>query len=149
MTCKVQLAFFKGEGSWVHKLIRWRTKSRFSHVEVVHNYDDTPDFFFSFSSAPNGGVREKRWYGGLPTKEWDVVDVPVDAMRSYIAFAQIEGKGYDWLSIVFSRMFTWHVELTDHYTCIEACAYMLGLDPNAYDTIDKLHQWALDTKITT
>ena len=141
MTCRVQLAFYKGEGGWVHKLIRWRTKSRYSHVEVVHSRGGTPDFFM-YSSEPNGGVRGKRGWGKLPAREWDIVDVPVDAMGSYLAFKKIEGNGYDYIGVLFSRVFTWHVELVNHYTCIEASAYMLGLDPNEYATIEDLWHWA-------
>ena len=35
MASDIRLAFYKGKGDWVDKLVRWWTKSQYSHVEVV------------------------------------------------------------------------------------------------------------------
>ena len=48
----VRLAFYKGEGDWVDKLVRWWTKSQYSHVEVVGN-------MWVSSSPRDGGVNAK------------------------------------------------------------------------------------------
>lgn len=50
-SCAVRLAFYKGEGDWVDKVVRWWTKSQYSHVEVI-----VGDTWYS-SSPRDGGVR--------------------------------------------------------------------------------------------
>ena len=34
-TIQIQVAFYKGGGGWLHKVIRWWTKSPYSHAELV------------------------------------------------------------------------------------------------------------------
>ena len=39
---KIRVAFFKGDkGRWLHRFIRWYTKSKYSHAELVMPDDET------------------------------------------------------------------------------------------------------------
>ena len=35
MSMVVKVAFYKGKGNWINKIIRWWTKSNYSHAELV------------------------------------------------------------------------------------------------------------------
>ena len=32
---KIKVAFYKGRGNWKNKIIRWWTKSKYSHAELI------------------------------------------------------------------------------------------------------------------
>ena len=35
MSMMVKIAFYKGKGNWINKIIRWWTRSNYSHAELV------------------------------------------------------------------------------------------------------------------
>ena len=43
MASNIRLAFYKGKGDWVDKVIKWWTKSQYSHVEVEDGLTEITD----------------------------------------------------------------------------------------------------------
>ena len=61
---KIQVAFYKGRGGWTHKIIRWWTKSPYSHAELIMPDDKTwisISPFLTSRVAPRIKRRDK-WY---------------------------------------------------------------------------------------
>ena len=50
----MRVAFYKGEGNFFDKLIRWWTKSSYSHCELIFS-----DGIFFSADPRDGGVRYK------------------------------------------------------------------------------------------
>lgn len=65
----MKLAFYQARGTWVDRVIRWRTNGPYSHVELV--FSDG----VSFSAKPREGVRFTsliQWIAG----DWFFVEIP-------------------------------------------------------------------------
>ena len=114
MSNKVQIAFYKGKGNFFNKLIRWWTKSSYSHVEIV--IDNT---WYTSATWESGTVARKL----VPNpKKWDVVtiscgDTAISALKSS-AEAKL-GKRYDYYGIMFSQVLPWKGDKADRWFCSE------------------------------
>ena len=139
-----------------NRLIRWRLRGQYSHVEVVIEPGDVPGHLMpDGSTRPNengalwsvssvaaerlpewsrrragriGGVRFKRI--AFDPARWDTVRVrdadPIDAV---ILAKRLEGMCYDWRGV--SSFALWLIpEDPDKVSCAELCARLLGhIDP--------------------
>jgi len=129
----MKIAFYKGKGTLVDRMIRWWQRGLYSHVEAV--LAETGDGTFECASSVRGaGVRIAAV--ALAANEWDVLDMPadVDAVRAW--FTKHAGLRYDYLGILGFVVRPVGGE-PRHYFCSEAIATALGLaepfrlDPNA------------------
>jgi hypothetical protein len=117
----MKLAFYKGKGNLIDKIIRWRTKSVYSHVEIVFN-GIKPSLWFS-SSPRDGGVRFREI---KPDPEhWDYIELGRGTTDAYLAAKAIERKGYDYVGAIFGAGLKTHIENPKRYFCCEAVAYAL------------------------
>ena len=121
----VTLAFYKGNGRFYDRLIRWWTKSDYSHVELVEF--QTQDWFIGWSSSPrDGGVRLKTIE--IKPEHWDFVDVLVLIREEPFAIARAIrdfGYGYDWINIFFSQILPFKLQIRDRMICSEFVAECL------------------------
>jgi hypothetical protein len=124
----ITLGFYKGPGIWVDRVIRWATRSPYSHVEVL--LDGIPEggsTRTSYSaSGRDGGVREK----GITfdAGKWDFVSVPwVDPIKALAIFSQEQGSAYDWLGLILSQVLNLHRGSKGRWFCSELIAHVLGL----------------------
>ena len=122
----VKLAFYKGEGGFTDKVVRWWTSSPYSHVEIV-----VGDEWYS-SSPMDGGVRVKTITSPNPGS-WDYVDVRVDMDRLLYVFNKHKGKGYDWVGILFSQWLPLGFDSKDKCYCSEFCAEVLWFSDTNID----------------
>lgn len=85
------LALYKAPGTRLDRLIRWRTGSIYSHVEIVIGSS-------WYSSSPrDGGVRRREI---VPKPgHWDLVPLDADIERVVQLYSRTMGQGYDWLGI--------------------------------------------------
>jgi len=114
---RTKLAFYKGKGTWVDKLIRWWTSSPYSHVELV-----VGDQWYSTSPRDNG-VRSKVI---VPKEEnWDYLEVEVDTDWLTKVFDKTKGQKYDWWNIFFTQIVPLEIERSDKWICSEWCGYVL------------------------
>lgn len=117
---KAQLAFYKAKGTLFDKLVRWRTKSIYSHVEIAIESD-----WYS-SSARDGGVRIKEMTSPNPDN-WDYVDIDIDLDILEAVFREHQLKGYDWLGILFTELIPLNIHQKSKTYCSEFCAEVLQL----------------------
>lgn len=115
----IQLALYKGQGDWFNALIRWWTRSPYSHCELVIN-----GTCYS-SSIRDGGVRGKAM--ALPSDKWDVIELPwADDTAVTDWFIAHERDRYGWLDLLTGQLLGMQ---RDHrgVFCSEACAKALGM----------------------
>ena len=127
----MKLAFYKGKGTIVDKLIRWWTKSKYSHVELVINTD-----WYSISPR-DSEVRCKQ----IHAKEgnWDFVDLPKTKDVEYVKkfYEQTKGAKYDWLGIFLSQLIPLGIQNRNRWFCSEWCAEALQItNSNSYSPQD-------------
>ena len=71
----VTLAFYKGKGNLIDKIIRFWTKSKYSHVEIIIN-----DVWVSSNPKVGVTVNSLRPL----TNKWDYIDVKVPKNEKYL-----------------------------------------------------------------
>jgi len=125
----MQLAFYKGKGNFVDFLIRWWTKSRFSHVELVFSDQAW------FSSTRSRGTHIE-WSPQTHMMEWEYLNVPMsqEQERAIKLWCLKENsKKYDYIGILFSQIFSFKRHNENKWFCSEICLAALqhiGLHPN-------------------
>ena len=116
----VRVAFYKGKGNLFDKLIRWWTKSPYSHCEVVIN-----NIWYS-SSPVDLSVRAKQI--SCDYSKWDFILLTDDAVkeaRMIEYFYNEQGKKYDWLGIVLSQVIPLDIQNPNRWFCSEISSAML------------------------
>lgn len=121
------LALYKGQGDFIDYLIRKRTKSVYSHVELVisNNKDDN---MLCLSAKPFQGVRcDIIKYNKF---DWDLVFIDNSKLKSQeevLEFYQkTKGSSYDYLGVLnfINKKIT---EDQQKYFCSEWIGYALGV----------------------
>lgn len=116
MASDIRLAFYKGKGDWVDKVIRWWTKSQYSHVEVV-----VGDTWIS-SSPRDGGVRSMKMES-YNVEHWDIIDYPgVSTVDVFDLFRRTKGNDYDFIGILFSQILPLGIQSKSKWYCSEWAA---------------------------
>ena len=122
---KIYIAFYKdGEGK-CHKLIRWWTKSVFSHVELV-----LPDkrTWVSISPFLSSRVAPRIKYKIEDPEKWEFVEFPVskdqlDSLYDFIEHTQ--GSRYDWFGMLLSQFTPYLIKRKEKWYCSEWIAHAL------------------------
>ena len=116
MASDIRLAFYKGKGDWVDKVIKWWTKSQYSHVEVV-----VGNTWIS-SSPRDGGVRSMRMES-YNAEHWDIIDYPgVTSGDVFDLFRRTKGDDYDFIGILFSQVLPLGIQSKSKWYCSEWAA---------------------------
>ena len=145
----VTLAFYRGRGDLLDRVIRWVTRSPYSHVEIIAltgtaTTDGHPQAEAISASYRDGGVRQRRI--DLAPDHWDLVAVPwANPTRVWAAALVEAGAGYDYAGLILSQLLHLRRGNGHRWFCSELVAYALDLPrPSAYSPGD-LHD--LDTRI--
>lgn len=121
MDTKLKVAFYIGKGKFSDEVIRWWTKSRYSHVELILD-----GLLFSADAWENR-VRFTNSYNPL---NWEIIDLGglTDKQFSDISnFCNSQlGKKYDWLG-VFGFVFPFIKQNSKKWFCSEICGAGLKL----------------------
>ena len=133
----VQLALYKGKGLIGNALIRWWTRSPYSHCELV------VDGVAYSSSLMDKGVRAKRI--DFKSEHWDMVELPEPVRQQALDyFTATRGQRYSWLDLIRSQIFNRNANEDGAAFCSEWCASALGLpNPATYSprTLGDLVRW--------
>lgn len=165
----VYLAFYKGKGNFINKLVRFFTRSRYSHcVVVVQNtkvnlsvddafeYVDVTSVQYSSTSSKGGvyALRSERRYMyedfandviDNSTKDWDIA--LIDKLETTISDADVidfynrtKNCKYDYLGAIGS-VFAIFKQKKSRYFCSEWCAECLKLSKPYKYTPDSLYRY--------
>ena len=127
MMSTVQLAFYKGRGNIVDRAIKWWTKGKYSHCEMIIGYTADGLAKCWSSSHQDGGVRFKEI--SLDKKNWDVFELSIleyDLQYAIEWYRKRNGKKYDLLGILG---FVWRpaVDSKNKWFCSESLASALQI----------------------
>lgn len=127
------LAFYKGEGDFLNKVVRLFTRSKYSHCAIVaHSIEYS-------STSRMGGVYAQRMVIPYDVKEWDIVPVYIPAQDVVAFYNRTKHCKYDYLGAL-GLVFTVFKQKKSRYFCSEWCAECLRLDkPHKY-TPDSLYK---------
>ena len=128
---KIRVAFYKGAGDWKNKIIRWWTKSPYSHAELI-----LPDGVTWVSISPflTATVSSRSISEVENLNDWDfltfdlswrepVKDYQVRQLYSFIE--ETRGAKYDWVGMILSQIFPYLIKHRDRWYCSEWIAHAL------------------------
>ena len=123
---KIKIAFYKGGREWQHKIIRWWTKSIYSHVELI-----MPDNYTWISISPFLESKvAKRIKTDFDLENWDFVSIDITEKQhnSLISFYnQTEGSNYDWIGMLLSQLTPFKIKSKHKWYCSEWITHALVL----------------------
>jgi hypothetical protein len=123
---EIEIAFYKGEGNFLNKLVRWWTNSKYSHAELVLSDKKTWLGISPFLKS-KVGRREKV---STEHNEWDLIKISVtEEQHATIIdfFDETHGCGYDWIGMLLSQFLPCRIKHRDRWYCSEWIAYALRI----------------------
>lgn len=129
----MQIAFYKAPGDWTDRLIRWTTRSPYSHCELLLTQPSSGYTAKAISSSPrDGGVRVAT-ISFWPDR-WDMIEIPWGE-EAYVR-RKVGGqaaKRYDLLGAITSQLPRPLGGSQARWFCSELLAW--GLDLGAPETL--------------
>lgn len=123
---QIQVAFYKAKNNWVHKLIRWWTKSIYSHAELILPDGKT---WISISPFLTAKLCSKQ-PTDFNTQDWDFITIDVTKTQAQIIedfFHETKGSHYDWVGLFLSHILPYKIKKTNKWYCSEWIAYALRI----------------------
>lgn len=123
---KIQIAFFKGKGSYVNSVVRWWTNSVYSHAEIV-----LPDGYTWIGISPylKSKVDERKKIS-FEYKDWDFIDIKITEDQYNIImefYEDTKGQGYDWVGMLLSQFLPCKIKHKRRWYCSEWISYALRI----------------------
>ena len=158
---QIKIAFYKGDPRRLHRIIRWWTKSKYSHAELVMPDGESWISISPFLSS-KVAIRQKKAIENL--EQWDFLSFDLnwrEPVKEY-QLAQLNkfisdtlGCKYDWIGMLLSQFGPFLIKRRDKWYCSEWIAHALVNsrivmwdDIRIYDTPDlspgKLYKVLLD-----
>ena len=121
------------------RLICWRTKSRWSHAELVLDHHPSGPSLCASSSIRDDGVRTKLI--NLNSGRWDVYPLPagIDAAAAHRWFEQKNGRPYDILGVL-GFVLPLPIHWGAAWYCSEAVAAAIGVQNRVWISPQRLAQ---------
>lgn len=123
---KIKIAFYKGKGTWANAVVRWWTKSVYSHAELV-----LPDNVTWIGISPFlKSVVTKRLVLEYNCDKWDLVEIDISADQYELImqfFEDTKGQGYDWIGMLLSQFLPCKIKHRERWYCSEWIAYALRI----------------------
>jgi hypothetical protein len=145
----IKIAFYKGPGGYLHRLIRWWTKSKYSHAELVMPDDKT---WVSISPFLTSKVASRERLEIKNPEQWDYLTFTLSwrkPVREYQLrqldkfIMQTTGCKYDWFGMIISQFGPYLIKRRDKWYCSEWIAHamvnsriIMWDDIRIYDTPD-------------
>jgi len=121
---EIKVAFYKGGGDLFNKIVRWWTKSPYSHTELILPDGVTWIRIGPFSSSKLCAIKKEKW----DPKNWDFVTLKVtqpqlDTIKEF--FERTQGCKYDWWGMVLSHLIPFKIKQRGKWYCSEWIAHAL------------------------
>ena len=123
---KISIAFYKGKGNILNKIVRCWTKSKYSHAELILNDNKT---WISISPKLCSEIESTTPllvdYG-----QWDIITLNVTAEQHQVIldfFGETAGCGYDWIGMLCSQFLPFRIKTKNRWYCSEWIAYALRI----------------------
>ena len=131
---KIRIAFFKGDKkAWLHRFIRWYTKSIYSHAELIMPDNERWVGISPFLTS-TVGIREKNISLENQKENWDyltftlnwrepVREYQINQLNKFIE--KTLGCRYDWIGLIISNLTPFLVKKRNKWYCSEWIAHAL------------------------
>lgn len=123
---KIQIAFYKGKGNILNKIVRWWTNSIYSHAELVFPESNTWMGITPLLKSKLNAVERKEHN----TIEWDFIDIEISESQynNIMEFYEdTKGQGYDWVGMLLSQFLPCKIKHKHRWYCSEWIAYALRI----------------------
>tara|TARA_B100000287_G_scaffold262190_1_gene246711 strand:- start:5908 stop:6480 length:573 start_codon:yes stop_codon:yes gene_type:complete len=124
VTAKIKVAFYKAKGNWFNSIIRWWTKSKYSHAELVLPNNVT---WIGISPFLTSTV-ESRFHLDCDYNNWDFVELEITNKQHATIldfFEETKGCRYDWVGMLLSQFLPFSIKRRSKWYCSEWIAYAL------------------------
>ena len=114
----IKIAFYKGQGDWINRIVRWWTKSDYSHAELI-----LPDGLTWVGISPFKGsvLRSKK----RKFFELSVSEEQLSVINEF--YDSTKGSSYDWFGMLLSQFLPFHIKQKEKWYCSEWIAYALRI----------------------
>ena len=123
---KIKIAFYKGKGTWINSIVRWWTKSIYSHAELI-----LPDGVSWLGISPFlKSAITKRIVFEYNTDKWDLLEIEISEDQYELImqfFEDTRGQGYDWAGMLLSQFLPCKIKHRERWYCSEWIAYALRI----------------------
>jgi len=124
---RIRVAFYKGCDGWWNSIVRWWTKSEYSHAELVMP-DETTWISISPFLSSRVESREKKEYD---ENLWDFIDFFISEKEYFEIedfYEETKGSKYDWVGMIMSQLLPSGLKLTNvkKWYCSEWIAHALS-----------------------
>jgi|TARA_R110000824_G_scaffold11540_2_gene50335 hypothetical protein len=125
----VKIAFYKGEGNIINRIVRRWSGSPYSHAELVMPDNKTwigiSPFLNSEVCARNVLKNPNLNLGDWDFLNFDITDEQVSIIMEF--YEQTKGNRYDWIGMLLSQMVPFVIKQEKKWYCSEWIAYALRI----------------------
>jgi hypothetical protein len=123
---KIKVAFYGGKGTWINRVVRWWTKSKYSHAELVLPDDVTWIGISPFKTSqlcahPDSERNRLNW----DFVELEVTEEQLSVIQEF--YNTTKGCRYDWIGMIMSQILPFHIKRKGKWYCSEWIAYALRI----------------------
>jgi len=123
---EINIAFYRGNGGIVNKIVRWWTKSEYSHAELV-----MPDGLTWIGISPFKTSKLQSVFKlDYDPKEWEFISIEITEQQLEVInefFRATEGCQYDWVGMILSQLLPYNIKRKNKWYCSEWIAYALRI----------------------
>ena len=123
---EIKVAFYKGKGNFLNRIVRWWTQSEYSHAELV-----LPERAIWIGISPflksKVASRQKLM---VDYSEWDFIGLNVtqEQLETIMDFFEdTKDCGYDWIGMLLSQFLPCKIKHRERWYCSEWIAYALRI----------------------
>jgi len=123
---KISIAFYKGKGNFINAIVRWWTKSIYSHAELILSDNITWVGISPFLKSEVNGREQP----DINMEEWDLINLDIDKEQydTIIEFYNdTKGHKYDWIGMLFSQFLPCRIKHKSRWYCSEWITYALRI----------------------
>ena len=122
----VYIGLYKGKGTLINKIVRWWTKSQYSHAELILDDKQT---WIGISPFIKSQVTDRKNVE-YNTDKWDFYKIPVteEQYTAILDFYDItKGATYDWAGMLLSQFLSFRIKQKHKWYCSEWILYALRI----------------------
>ena len=122
----IKVAFYKGSGDFFNRVVKWWTKSPYSHAELILPDGVTWISISPFLTSKVSARQKEEW----DSEAWEFIEIEVDQQQLDVIqefYEYTKGCKYDWFGMLLSQFLPFHIKRKGKWYCSEWIAYALRI----------------------